>query len=159
MDTEIHCNCKTGCTTRRCACLKNNQPCTDKCGCTDCKNPLNDVNVDELTLCAIQNIHEYKSLTEEELETIVELPCGCESVPLRKLISPYECSECGEEYWYSFCWDDVVQDNCTWHCDICGTCRDWREWHCEECNKCTYGVTLPCEHCENPGPFSDDLDL
>ena len=63
------------------------------------------------------------------------------------------CQGCGEVYWYSFCWQDVVQDDCTWHCEICGQCRDWREWHCERCNKCTYGVSLPCQHCGAKGPY------
>jgi MinD superfamily P-loop ATPase len=40
-----------------------------------------------------------------------------------------------------------VQQGNTWHCGVCGTCRDWREWHCASCNRRTYGVTLPCEGC------------
>ena len=62
-----------------------------------------------------------------------ELPCGCEKVALIDLLGDYSCSKCGEVYWYSFCWDEVVQDSCT--------------WHCEKCNRCTYGVTLACEGC------------
>lgn len=50
--------------------------------------------------------------------------------------------------YFSFCRGDVwVQEDCTWHCRICGECNDWREWHCGKCNKCTYGVSLPCEGC------------
>lgn len=89
----------------------------------------------------------YKELSKEELDEKYELPCGCEETELRNLIGLYDCKKCGTVYWYSFCWDEVVQDGDTWHCDICGTCRDWREWHCKYCNKCTYGVTLPCEGC------------
>ncbi len=142
------CKCKSGCTSRRCVCLKNNEPCDGSCGCTNCKNPLNGVDVENMTDCAIQNINTYKALTPKQLAKRYELPCGDESVPLEKLLDGYECEGCnGEEYWYSFCWGSVEQESNTWHCNICGHCRDWREWHCEECNKCTYGVTLPCEYC------------
>ncbi len=147
MAKVVHCKCKSGCKSRRCKCLKNNESCDEKCGCSDCKNPLNGVNIDELSTCVIQNIGEYKSLSEEKLQEKHELPCGCEEVPLITLLNDYSCSKCNELYWYSFCWNEVVQDSCTWHCDICGECKDWREWHCLNCNKCTYGVTLPCEYC------------
>jgi len=147
MEKNVHCKCKTGCTSRRCVCLKNSEPCDAQCGCVDCENPLNGVDVENLSACAIQNISEVSELTDEELEEELELPCGCEEVPLKNLLGHYSCSKCGEVYWYSFCWDDVAQDDCTWHCDVCQTCRDWREWHCENCNKCTYGISLPCEYC------------
>lgn len=153
MNKKFHCNCKTGCRTRRCACLKNGEPCDEQCTCTDCRNPLNGVDVDKLSVCAIQNIEELKALSEEELAEEYELPCGCERVPLRLLLDDYACQACGAVYWYSFCWGSVVEDSCTWHCKVCGQCRDWREWHCQRCNKCTYGVTLPCEHCGAPGPY------
>ncbi len=153
----VSCNCKTGCTTRRCACLKNNEPCGDECGCADCHNPFNGLDIEGFTPCALHHINEYRQLTKEELETEYELNCGCEWVPLKKLIKNYECSKCGETYWYSFCWDAVVQDNCTWHCTDCGQCRDWREWHCESCNRCTYGITFPCEYCGRSSPMSDFL--
>ncbi len=155
MKTEITCNCKSGCTNRRCACLRNNQPCTDKCGCKDCQNPLNGLEGEELPICALQNINLYNKLSKAQLNKLYELPCGCEKVPLKKLIVTYTCSKCDEEYWYSFCWSEVVQDSHTWHCEICGKCRDWREWHCENCNRCTYGVSLPCEYCGNTSPYSD----
>ncbi|CAF4774551.1 unnamed protein product, partial [Rotaria sp. Silwood2] len=38
-------------------------------------------------------------------------------------------------HYYSFCNDDLAEDDCDWHCTICKTCRDWREWHCDGCNK------------------------
>ena len=153
MEKETNCNCKSGCTNRRCACLKNNEPCDEACTCVNCQNPLNGVNLEALSVCAIQNIDRYKALSEAELAEEIELPCGCETVPLRNLLGDYDC-QCGETWWYSFCWGDVAQDSCTWHCEICGECRDWREWHCERCNKCTYGVTLPCEHCGKKGPYA-----
>ena len=147
MEKTVHCKCATGCRNRRCACLKNNEPCDADCSCTKCKNPLNGVDVESLTTCTIQNITEYQALTEAELSEDYELPCGCKNVPLKDLVGEYSCRKCKEVYWYSFCWDDVVQDNCTWHCEVCGACRDWREWHCKTCNRCTYGVTLPCDGC------------
>ncbi|MFQ5616982.1 MAG: hypothetical protein ACE5GO_11065, partial [Anaerolineales bacterium] len=103
----------------------------------------------------LQNIQEYKDLTEEELAFVYELPCGDASVPLKDLLTGYTCEGCDEEYWYSFCWHAPVQDSHTWHCEICDSCKDWREWHCEDCDKCTYGVTLPCENCGTAGPYAD----
>ena len=147
VEKEHQCNCKTGCQTYRCNCLKNSEPCDEHCGCADCQNPLNGVDVENLSVCAIQNIEACKTLTDRELRTAHRLPCGHESVPLEKLLGMYLCPECGGGYWYSFCWNSVVEDSCTWHCQVCRQCRDWREWHCKNCNKCTYGVTMPCEHC------------
>ena len=49
--------------------------------------------------------------------------------PLMKLLKEYECTHCGEAYYYSFCWGRVEQDSCTWHCEVCRTCQDWRVWH------------------------------
>ena len=154
MEKVTHCNCKSGCQSKRCKCFKNLEPCGEECGCVDCNNPLNGVDLEKLSTCTILHIHEYKSLTSDDLEKRYELPCECEYVALKSLLGGYECQGCGELYWYSFCWDQVAEDSCTWHCDICGVCRDWRVWHCDNCNKCTYGITLPCEHC---GEFRDDF--
>ncbi len=41
-------------------------------------------------------------------------------------------------YYYSFCRDDLLDDNCYWHCIKCKKCLGWREWHCGECDKCMY---------------------
>lgn len=100
--------------------------------------------------CAIENVQRYKALSRADLDVMMDLPCGCERVPLQKLINLYRCNKCDERYWYSFCLEEVVQDSCTWHCTKCGMCRDWREWHCPRCNRCTYGVTLPCDGCGSP---------
>ena len=147
MEKAFHCKCKSGCINRRCFCLRNNEPCDELCGCSNCENPLNGMDVEAFSICTIQNIIEYKELSSDELEEKYELPCGCEQVALKDLLGDYSCSKCREVYWHSFCWDEVVQDSCTWHCEICDICRDWREWHCKSCNRCTYGVTFPCEHC------------
>ena len=147
MEKEVTCKCKGKCDSRRCNCLKSLEPCGDSCGCTNCENPLNGVDVDILSVCTKMNILDYKDLTEEELNAKQELPCGCEEVAVKQLLDVYKCSQCGEPYWYSFCWDEVVDDGGTWHCQVCNECRDWREWHCPSCNRCTYGVSLPCEGC------------
>ncbi|QDV41046.1 hypothetical protein Enr13x_08840 [Stieleria neptunia] len=98
--------------------------------------------------CAIGNAVVVRSLTNEQLESFIPLPCDHESVPLKKLIGGYDCPECKDEtYFLSFCHNTVEQESCTWHCSICGTCRDWREWHCDQCNRCTYGLSLPCARC------------
>jgi hypothetical protein len=152
MEKNYHCNCKSGCINSRCSCYKNQEPCDDKCGCVECKNPLNGIDVEEYSICALQNINSVKNLSLEELEEEYKLPCGCESVKLKDLLKKYECKGCGTEYWFSFCWNVVAQDDCSWHCEICKMCRNWREWHCETCNKCTYGVTLPCQYCGEEGP-------
>ncbi len=149
MEKQAHCNCKSGCQGRRCKCVKNNEPCGEQCGCKGCCNPFNGVDLNGLTICALGNILRYKSLTNEELEKKYLLPCECDEVALKHLVKNYECKGCNETYWFSFCWGSVVQDSCSWHCEACGACRDWREWHCETCNKCTYGTMSPCEHCEN----------
>ncbi len=149
MKKTVHCSCKSGCNSNRCVCKKNGEACDDKCKCENCKNPLNGVDVEKLTDCALGNIERYKSATKKELKQKVLLPCECEEVTLDKLIDGYSCSECNEEYWYSFCWDEIVQDSTTWHCSVCNKCRDWREWHCDNCNKCTYGISLTCQHCGN----------
>lgn len=42
------------------------------------------------------------------------------------------------QYSYSFCANDVLQENCVWHCVICQKCEGWRYWHCGQCNKCEF---------------------
>jgi len=43
MSKTVHCNCKSGCQTKRCVCFKNDEPCDENCGCINCKNPLNGI--------------------------------------------------------------------------------------------------------------------
>jgi hypothetical protein len=155
MDKGEQCKCKTGCRNKRCACLKGGEPCDENCGCTKCDNPFNGVDTKNMTSCAIQNIEKYKALTAKDLAEVHELPCEHEKVTLEQLLGEYECRKCGETFWYSFCWTNVVQDSHTWHCKICGQCQDWLVWHCENCNRCTYGLSFPCERC---GDESDEAD-
>lgn len=110
-------------------------------------------NIDKLTDCARDHIEKISLLTSGSLCRKYELPCGCESVPLKDLIYGCECSECGELYFYSFCQKSVVQDGETWHCNVCKTCQDSGVWHCKSCNRCTYGLTLKCEHCGGKTPY------
>ena len=142
------CRCKNGCQTRRCACLRDKQLCRESChyGST-CNNPFNGLDVTQMSSCALDNVQQYKALSQTELDGKRDLPCQCKHASLRDLLSLHTCSACGELYWYSFCWKDVVQEFDTWHCTTCRMCRDWREWHCPRCNRCTYGVTLPCDYC------------
>ena len=35
---NVNCGCKSGCLTRRCACVKAELRCTDLCGCSGCVN-------------------------------------------------------------------------------------------------------------------------
>jgi len=121
----------------------------DGCRCLNCENSFNGLDVTKMSDCALDNVEQYKALSEVDLDGTMELPCGCEHVPLRKLLHRYNCSACDELYWYSFCAKEVAQDSCTWHCTECGKCRDWREWHCQRCNRCTHGITMPCENCRD----------
>jgi len=140
----MSCQCKNSCDTRRCACLKSGTRCQNSCDCINCKNPLNDIeNIEALTTCALSNITSYQKLGKAKLE----LPCGCKEVAIQSLLHEYECSECEEIYYYSFCWNTIVEENHTWHCEKCNQCREYREWHCDYCNKCTYGLSLPCKGC------------
>ena len=127
-----------------CACLK-----MSPAGAENCHNPLNGQDTEGMTLCALHNIHIIKNLTAKQLAKKIPLPCGCRNVSLKYLIHDYSCATCGEEYWFSFCWNDSVQDTFCWHCAVCRTCRDKEEWHCNQCNRCTYGIDLPCENCSS----------
>ncbi len=147
------CKCKSGCNSRRCACLKRGKSCTEDCRCQHCQNPLNGLDAEDFPMCLIQNIQAYQALSQAQLDEPYALPCEHAELPLKTLLIGYECPECIEVYSYSLCWNDVVQQGNTWHCEVCGTCRDWREWHCEECRRCTYGVTLPCEGCGASAPY------
>jgi len=106
-----------------------------------------------LTDCAIRRTQRRRPLSKEELDTEHELPCECGSVALEDLLTPYECSSCDEQYYYSFCLKDVVHDNNFWHCNQCKKCRESAEWHCDKCNDCTYGLTLPCDGCGKKSPY------
>lgn len=115
---------------------------------------INEQEISDLTDCAADHIKEIKALTQKQRKKTYELPCGCEEVALENLMSEYACSECEEFYFYSFCWDEVVQDNDTWHCKDCKECRDWLEWHCKSCNICNSSTSLPCKGCGKKSPYA-----
>lgn len=106
-----------------------------------------------LSLCARKNLRKLKALTTEELGISHELPCGCQEVKLKDLLDDYDCEECGETYFYSFCLKEACQSSETWHCEVCRKCRDSAEWHCDRCGRCTYGLTLSCDDCGKKSPY------
>ena len=148
------CHCQSGCQNKSCTCLKQRKHCTVECGCSECKNPLNAIeDVEALTDCAWGHIRKVASLSESAFNQKYELPCGCEKVTLRELLSDYVCQKCEEVFYYSFCMNEVVYGNHTWHCSVCGVCADDGTWHCKNCNQCTYGLSLRCENCGRKSPF------
>lgn len=82
------------------------------------------------------------------------------------------------DWYYSFCYGDLLENDSYWHCAICKRCDKWRTWHCDKCNKCkrfsfvskcgsnstiyfvfptgTYGQSLPCERCGRSSAESGD---
>ena len=62
MEKTVHCKCKTGCTNRRCNCVRNDEPCDNECGCVDCKNPLNPEEIEKLIESATEAVEKYKEL-------------------------------------------------------------------------------------------------
>lgn len=56
-------------------------------------------------------------------------------------------------YYYSFCDNDVEQEDCGWHCIKCKKCSDWQKWHCGECNKCKYFIYLYLENINDMNLF------
>lgn len=111
-------------------------------------------HIDLLTDCTSCNIKKYTKLSDDQLKHEYELPCGCEKVTLENLASIYQCGECEGLYYYSFCLEEVVEEDNTWHCKSCGTCRESSEWHCKKCNDCTYGLTLRCDGCGKKSPYT-----
>jgi len=111
-------------------------------------NPL-----DDLTECARHHLTKYAALAKRAGQETYELPCGCESATLADLADSYGCNDCGQWAYYCFCIDEVLDEETTWYCKVCGKCRDTSEWHCKRCGDCTYGVTLPCDGCGKKSPY------
>lgn len=79
-------------------------------------------DVHPLSNCAKNNLKKYNDLSKLTLEKVVTLPCECEQTTLKSLLNSYECTACKTKYLYSFCLDEVVSEESTWHCEICGSC-------------------------------------
>ena len=120
--SEISCNCVSGCDTKHCPCIKAGRPCSDACRCESCANPLNQIHVDQVSGCAIYNIEKYKHLTRKDLDRELTLPCGCETLPMRKVIGSYRCESCDKVYHYSYCYDEIIEEGSNWNCEFCGSC-------------------------------------
>ena len=96
----------------------------------------------------IRNSHHLKYLEEDVRRGILEKSDGD---LVKEALS---VDGLNGELFYSFCRKGALeQDNCTWHCQICKVCQDWREWHCKGCNKCQYGASIPCSEC-NPNEYA-----
>lgn len=75
-----------------------------------------------LSRCAQKNLEKYRAFSEKVLDKKLMLPCGCEQAVLADLLNSYPCSKCGTKYIFSFCLDEVVTEESTWHCEVCGSC-------------------------------------
>ncbi len=155
MSLSNPCQCQSECKTKRCSCLKNGRACTEQCQCQQCNNPFNEIDAAVLLSdCARHNIKKVIALSDLALNKKYELPCGCASIPLKDLLENHTCQGCDEPYYYSFCFNEVMDTNSMWHCRVCGTCSDDGVWHCKHCNKCSYGLTLRCENCGKKSPYN-----
>lgn len=67
---------------------------------------------------------------------------------VRRFLSNYSEGRFSDSYFYCFCRETIESDSHTWHCTVCGECRDWREWHCSGCDDCQYGLSFPCKTCQ-----------
>ena len=60
-------------------------------------------------------------------------PCCGARLPLKSCcVGVVECPECETEYRYSWCSGDLCdeENRPRNHCEICQTCRDYRDQHC-----------------------------
>jgi hypothetical protein len=96
------CNCKNGCINNRCYCNKIGICCTNRCKCKEC------CNMEEKSTCAKNHLRAILDLSEKKLNKIHELFCKCGSATMQELIKNYECSDCQDLSWWSFCRDEVV---------------------------------------------------
>jgi len=58
------------------------------------RNPFNGLHVTKMSSCPLNHIEQYRKLSEAEHDGMMDLPCGCELVPLRKLSGGYSFNEC-----------------------------------------------------------------
>lgn len=155
------CKCTNGC-GKHCACTKDLMWCDASCSCrggagrfanSACGNPSN-LKLSPCARYALLDPHtnQKKPQTHANAQNadpnkLFKLPCKCGNATLGDLVAEHECSECGAQFFYSFCFQTVVPVGAIWHCEVCGTCRDSREFHCESCGKCSYAS--PNNACRN----------
>ena len=85
VDGQLSCRCQTGCCPNRCACVRDRRPCLEACRCSTCRNPFHGLDVTTMSPRALDNVEQYRALFQTELDAMMELPGGCELVPLRRL--------------------------------------------------------------------------
>lgn len=61
----------------------------------------------------------------------------------QKLLRMLLSNDLDSQYFFSFCQDDVFNNDNAWHCITCKTCQEWKEWHCGHCDKCKYFSIFP----------------
>jgi len=71
-DGQLSCRCNAGCRTNRCACARNRQPCVETCRCSNCKNPFHGLDVTKMSSCALDNVEQYRALSEAALDAEME---------------------------------------------------------------------------------------
>ena len=84
--------------------------------------PESTIQEQPLSRCARKNLEKYNAFSEKMLEKTFMLPCGCEEATMISLLNSHPCSICKTKYIYSFCLDEVVSEESTWHCEVCGSC-------------------------------------
>lgn len=75
----------------------------------------------KISRCTNYNIEHFNKLDKSDLDQKFFLPCGCEQASLFALSESYQCSKCQIKYIYSFCLNEVVTEESTWHCEYCGS--------------------------------------
>ncbi|XP_037029931.1 uncharacterized protein LOC119069860 [Bradysia coprophila] len=182
--TEDNCPCSGKCLTSRCVCVKAKRDCGSTCKCkSKCKNVFGHLEYffGADTTCDINPCFEQwlmknakngvetidrnalrdqitssanfadSALAEEWKDDDAEEDDISKTQELFRIVFSRS-----SDLYYSFCDNELLEDDSYWHCDICKTCNKWRFWHCDKCNKCTYGQSLPCERCGRSSAESSD---
>jgi len=80
------------------------------------------MNNQRVSQCATHHEQLTDGLSQQELEAPLTLPCGCDTLTFKQLVYSYHCVPCDKLYWYSFCLERIVEEDETWHCEICAAC-------------------------------------
>ena len=126
MEKTVHCKCKSGCNSRRCKCLKHNEPCDSKCKCQLCENPLNDIYISNLSIYPTRTVDEY---TINETSLIDEQFLGRKLVSVREMVYDDDDDDDADVEGYSLNLDgyaleirtmldtDAIEIGCVYRCD------------------------------------------